>query len=60
MLDRESAKTTQLDPVTARQSGDNLVQNRIHDILDVPLIEMRIVFGDALNKLRLDHRGACL
>ena len=60
MLHRERAKTPQLDPIAARERSDDLVQNRVDDVLDVPLIQMRIMLCDALNKLRLDHRGACL
>ena len=56
MLDRERAETAQLDPVAARQSRDDLIQDRVHDILDIPLIEVRVVLGDALNKFGFDHR----
>src|SRR5712671_366180 len=56
MLDRESAKAAQLDAVAARQRSDDLIENRVHDVLDIPLIEVRVVLGDALNKLGFDHR----
>ncbi len=51
----ESTKSAQLDPVAARQRGDDLIQDGIHDVLDVPLIKMRVVLGDTLNKLGFDH-----
>ena len=63
MLDRECAETAQLDPVAARQGSHDLIEDRVHNILDIPLIEMRVVLGDALNKFGFDHRdwdpGTC-
>ena len=56
MLDREGAETTQLDPVAARQRSNDLIKNRIYDILDIPLIKVRVVLGDALNEFGFDHR----
>src|ERR1700756_5787582 len=32
MFHRESAETTQLDPVAARQSCDDFIENRIHNV----------------------------
>ena len=63
VLDRERAETAQLDPVATRQGGDDLVEDRVDDVLDVPLIEVRVVLGDTLNEFGLDHRdwdpGTC-
>ena len=56
MLDRESAESAQLDTVAARQGSHDLIEDRVHNILHIPLIEMRVVLGDALNKLGFDHR----
>ena len=56
VLDRESAETTQLDTVAARQRCDDLIENRIHNILYIPLVEVRVVLGDALNKFGFNHR----
>src|ERR1700682_2852369 len=56
MLHREGAESTQLDPVAARQRGDDLIENRVHNVLDIPLVKMRVVLGDALNKFGFDHR----
>ena len=56
MLDRERAKTAQLDAVAARQRSHDLIENRIHDVLDIPLVEMRVVLGDTLNEFGFDHR----
>ena len=48
MLDRERAKSPKLDPVPPRQH--NLVENGVHDVFNVPLVEMRVVLGDTLNE----------
>src|SRR3954468_19062717 len=56
MLDRERAETAQLDPIAARQGRHDLIENRVDDILDIPLIEVRVVLGDALNQFGFDHR----
>src|SRR4051794_7421433 len=56
MLHRKRTKAAQLDAVTARKSSDDLVEDRIDDVLDIPLVEMRVVLGDTLNKLGFDHR----
>jgi hypothetical protein len=56
MLDRERTETAQFDAIAARQCGDDLIENRVHDILDIPLIEVRVVLGDALNQFGFDHR----
>jgi hypothetical protein len=56
MLHRKRTKAAQLDAVTARESSDDLVEDRIDDVLDIPLVEMRVVLGDTLNKLGFDHR----
>src|SRR4029079_7059005 len=50
MLDRKSTEAAQLDTVAARQGSDDLIENSVHDVLHVPLIEVRVVLGDALNK----------
>jgi uncharacterized integral membrane protein len=42
---------------SARQRRHDLIENRVHDVLDIPLIEVRVVFGDALNEFGFDHRG---
>src|SRR6185369_7437560 len=63
MLDRESAETAQLDTVAARQRSDDLIEDRVHNVLHIPLVEVRVVLGDALNKFGFDHRswdpGSC-
>ena len=56
VFDRESAETAQLDPIAARQGRDNLIENCVHNVLDIPLVEMRVVLGDTLNKFGFDHR----
>src|SRR6202048_2273872 len=39
MFYRKRAETTQLDPVAARQRGDDLIENRVANVLDMPLGE---------------------
>src|SRR5258707_9133465 len=56
MLHRKRTESAELDPVASRQGGDDLIENRVHNILDIPLVEMRVVLGDALNKFGFDHR----
>src|SRR3569623_1593228 len=56
MFDRERTKTTQLDAIAACKRGNNLVENRVHDVLHIPLIEVRVVLGDTLNEFGFDHR----
>lgn len=56
MLHRESAEAAQLDAVTAREGRYDLFENRIHNVLDIPLVQMRVVLGDTLNKFGFDHR----
>ena len=56
MLDREGTETTQFDAVTARECCYDLLENRIHNVLDIPLVQMRVVLGDTLNKFGFDHR----
>jgi hypothetical protein len=55
MLDRESTEAAELDTVAARQSRDDLIENRVHNVLHIPLVEMRVVLGDALNEFGFDH-----
>src|SRR5262249_46382537 len=56
MLDRERPKTAQLDAIAARQRSHDLVEDRIDDILDIPLIKVRVVLGDTMNEFGFDHR----
>ena len=57
MFDREGTETAQLDPIAARERCDDLLEDRIHNVLDIPLVQMRVVLGDTLNKFGFDHRG---
>lgn len=56
MLDREGTEAAQLDAITAREGRYDLFENRIHNVLDIPLVQMRVVLGDTLNKFGFDHR----
>ena len=55
MLHRKRAEAAQLDTIAARQGSDDLIENRVHDVLDIPLIKVRVVLGDTLNKFGFDH-----
>lgn len=52
---RECAETAELSPITACQRSDDLIENRVHDVLKVPLVEARVLLSDALNKFGFDH-----
>ena len=56
MLNREGTEAAQLDAVTACEGRYDLFENRIHNVLDIPLVQMRVVLGDTLNKFGFDHR----
>src|SRR5579883_472399 len=56
VLDREGAEAAQLDPVAARHRGDDLAQDGVDDVLDIALIEVRILRRDTLHQLGFDHR----
>src|SRR5262245_27745712 len=56
VLDRKRPEAAQLDAVAARHRGDDLAQDGVDDVLHVALVEMRILRGDALDKLGFDHR----
>src|SRR5436309_4857113 len=58
VLDRESAEAAQLDAIAAGERGDDLAQDGIDDVLDVALIEMRVLRRDTLDELGFDHRIA--
>src|ERR1700728_3321529 len=45
-LHREGAEATQLDTVAVRHRRDYFAENRVDDVLDVALIEMRILIGN--------------
>ena len=47
----------QLDAIAARQCIDNLVEDRVDDVLDIALVQVRIVLGNALDEFGLDHRN---
>ena len=42
--------------VAARHRRDDLAENGVDDVLDVALVKMRILLGNALNEFRFDHR----
>src|SRR5437660_10545904 len=56
MLHRERTEAAQFNAVAARKRCGDLAEHRIHDVLDVALIEMRILPSDALNQFGFDHR----
>src|SRR6185437_6826963 len=56
MLDRKGPETAQFDAIAFGHRRGDLVEDRVDDVLDVALIEMRILSGDVLDQFRLDHR----
>jgi hypothetical protein len=56
MFDRERAKPAQLNAVAARQRCNDFIENGVHDVLDIPLVKVRVVLGDALDQFGFDHR----
>src|SRR3954451_2317452 len=56
VLDRERAEATKLNAVAAGQGRHDLIKDRVHDVLDIPLVEMRIVLGDTRDKFGFNHR----
>jgi hypothetical protein len=56
MFHRESAEAAKLDAVSARECRYDFLENRIHNVLDIPLVQVRVVLGDTLNKFGFDHR----
>src|SRR5438477_11803564 len=60
ILHGKCAEAAQFDAIAACQRGDDLVENGVDDVLDIPLVEMRAVLSDALDKLGFDHRNATL
>ena len=56
MFDRKRTETAQLDAVAARQRSYDFVEDRVHNVLHIPLIKVRVVLGDALNEFGFDHR----
>jgi hypothetical protein len=45
-LDPEHAKVAQLDPVALLQGGGDGVQDRVDDLLRVPLVQVRVPLSD--------------
>ena len=44
-----------LDPIAASQRGTDLVEDRVDDVLDVALIQVRVLPRDTLDEFGLDH-----
>src|SRR4051794_13143900 len=57
-LYRKGAKAAQLHPIALRQRADDFVEDRVDDVLDVALVEVRVLRRDALYQFGLDHRSA--
>src|SRR6185437_11552409 len=48
-------ETAQLDAVALGHCRGDLAEDCVDDVLDVALIQMRVLGGDVLNQFRLDH-----
>ncbi len=55
LFDRKSAKATQFNPVATRQGTRNLVKNRVDDLLDITLIDMRITVANLFYQFGFNH-----
>ena len=56
MLHREGAKTPEFDAFAACKRRHDLLKDRVYDVLDIPLVQVRVVLGNTLNKFGFDHR----
>jgi hypothetical protein len=52
----ECTKAAQLHSIPASHSGDDLVEDGFDEVLDIPLVEVRILRKDTLHQLGFDHR----
>ena len=57
-LDRERSEAAQFHPIAAGEGIRDGVQDRVHNVLDVPLIQMRVPLGDLQNQIGFDHGGS--
>src|SRR5690606_12262768 len=55
VLARQGAEPAQFGPVTACERAGDLLENRVDDVLDIALIEVRILLGNPHDELGLDH-----
>ncbi len=49
LFDRESTEAPQLDPIAARKGFRYLIKDSAYDTLYIPMIEMWVLFRNALN-----------
>jgi hypothetical protein len=54
-LHREDPKATKLHPITGHQGIRDPTQDGVHDRLDVSLVKVRVLLGDAEDQFGLDH-----
>ena len=50
MLDGESSEAAQFHAVSTRHRRGDLAENRVDDVLDIALVQVRILGGDLLDK----------
>jgi hypothetical protein len=55
LLYGEGTEAAQLHAIAARHRRDDLAENGVDDFLDIALIQVRVLFRDALHKFGLDH-----
>jgi hypothetical protein len=51
-LTENAPKAAKLDAVAARERVADRVEDRVHDVLDVALIQMRVLLGDFRSPVR--------
>src|SRR5690606_37380114 len=54
-LDRERPEAAQFHPVAPGHRLDDFLKDRVHDLLDVALEQMRVFFGDLGDQFGSDH-----
>src|SRR6185437_2589604 len=56
----KGAEAAQFDAVAARHRPRDLVEDRVDDVLDVTLVQVRVARRQTLNQFRFDHDAAPL
>src|ERR1700728_4297361 len=55
LLHGERTEAAQFNAVAARHRRDDLAENGVDDFLDIALVKVRILRGNALHEFGLDH-----
>jgi hypothetical protein len=55
-LTEKAPKAAKLHPIAASERTHDFVENSVDDLLDITLIQLRVLSQDALNKFGFDHQ----